>query len=443
MAFAEIQEDMALYKHPISKESFRAPSSADFKQLTEFFIEEIYGKRPEDFSQPAFGCLDQVEYAELYEEAIPRLQTFRQAQKLFFDAKFEEFGLRDVHAPERGRFHWELSALINLMKFRQSRLAVFEEMTTNADDLAGRETAAVEERTRFEAEITRIKELRKKDEPEVEALRELVSDLGLKLSALHKQQLELAERTREMKGGLTKRTEYAASVKVRRVGMKDEVERMRARVVSSPERVQGRIGEMERRVGAEEEMLEGLERRGRLVGMRVAGLGRAEEIVVRTVGEMEGLVGGEERVKGLRRQCEEVRKVLKEREEEVGKSVEYNRHLEREVFSGEGRLERLGDRSCLEMGEEGKLWSDKERTCVQEVEKGRTVERERRVAEKVIQKEIDDILGRFVAEVEVLETAQQAIVTKFGSYQSDLGKACDLINADGKDSLGAFKEMLV
>lgn len=444
MPFSEIQDDMNMnnFDCPISKEEFRAPAPADMKRVTDFFIAEIYGKRPEDFAQPSFGCLDEVEYPELYDDAIPQLNYLRQCQKMFEAAQFDEFGLRDIHAPEKSRFHWELSALINLHKFRQTRLAMIEEIVGNFDEMAERERRNNDERTQFERDISVIEEARAKDEPEVEALREHVAELGLKLSSLHKQQIELTDRTRDAKGLLTKRTEHAAAVKVKRMSEMEDVDRYRMRVVSSPDRVKAEMDEMAENLSSEKLNVSSMERRTRTLRMRTDAISKTGQDIEKAGTAMDVVIVEQERAKTLQKEIDERRSALKENEREIAAIKNSQGHLERVVNSVQQKLARVGDQSTdvnRQTSEEDRALAEKESKFEKEQALLSKEVEEKNSAVKSVQEMILREVTNFSREVSDFAGKQAQVHEKMGAYHADLKNARDIISEDNNKSYGAFK----
>lgn len=447
MPFSEIQDDMNMnnFDCPISKEEFRAPTPADIKRVTDFFISEIYGKRPEDFSQPSFGCMDEVENPELYDDALPQVNYLRQCQKMFEAAQFDEFGIRDLHAPEKNRFHWELSALINLHKFRQTRLAMIEDVVGNFDDMAERERRMNDERTQFEREIQVIEEARAKDEPEVEGLREHVAELGLKLSSLHKQQIKLTDCTRDAKALLTKRTEHAAAVKVKKMSEMEEVDRLRMRVVSSPDRVKAEMDEMAKNLASEKVALSNMERRTRVLRTRSDSVKKASQDVEKPSSTMEALIAEQERAKTLQQEIDQRRASLKENEREEAAIKNAEGHLDRVVTSLQQKLARVGDQSTdvnRQANEEERALAEKESNFESENTLLMRELEEKNVAVKATQETILREVTNISKDVSEFARKQAQMHHKMGAYDADLKNARDIISEDNSKSFAAFKSSL-
>lgn len=445
MPLAEIQEDMQLFSHPISKETIRDPSPKDFKDICDFFVEEIYERRPESFAQPAFGCLEEVEFAELYEESVLNLHGLRQSQEMFHDAKFSNVGLRDVHAPEKTRFHWQLSALINFLKFRSTRLALFEEITANADDLAEKENANIEERTALEQEISKIEEVRAQEEPEVEALEELISNAKVTQQSLHNQQQEINERSRATKQHVLKASENHTALTVKRTALAGEVDRLKSRIVSSPDRLKGSMDDMSNTIATQTESIGDYEKRTRMLKMRVAAQEKCAQDVEKAIAALEGLSLEKDRVKELREADRKATEALKERENEISECETQKKHLERALASVQQRVQRMREQSNAEdaaQSEEDRAWIGKETAAAQkEVECSRLAEQKKEEIMKIQERMLAEVTA-FSEELTNFSKQKDKVREKFAAYRSDLQQARELISADNNESFQRFKTLV-
>lgn len=444
MPLAEIQEDMVSNNCDcvITREAFRSPSPDDVKQIAEFFTHEIYAKRPEDFAQPSFGCLDSVEYPELYDDAIPQFNFLRQCQIMFGDAQCSEFGLRDLHAPDKSRFQWHLSALINVHKFRMTRLAMVEDAVGNFDDLTEKEGNYVEERSQLEREISAIEQARAKDEPELESVRQVVSELGLKLNSLHKQQIELTDRIRDAKANLAKLTEHAAAVKVKRMTEAEEVDRYRTQVVSSPDRVQSEIKSMTETLSAEKENITDIERRTRVLRLRRKAAEKSDQNVEKAIGELEIVLAEQGRVQVLQKDIKERKESLTEGEREIASIESSKVHLERVVSSLQQKVSRIEEQSTdvnRQTSEGDRILAEKENEFErQDADLSRQIDGNLK-AIKNTKEVIATEAAHFRQEVELFSRKQTDLHESFGAYHADIQKSQQLISADLTKSVESFR----
>jgi len=87
------------------------------------------GKTEGDF-QPSKGMLDKAQempFEQLHED-FGDLKFFLALQDLFQTCGYNEFSWRDLYAPTFKRLRLQLSAVINLAKFREEQLKVYAEL---------------------------------------------------------------------------------------------------------------------------------------------------------------------------------------------------------------------------------------------------------------------------------------------------------------------------
>lgn len=438
MPFAEIHEDMNLFNCPVTKEMLKVPTSNDVKGVFDFFLKEISNKRPEDMVQAGFGCIDDVDYPELYEDAIPRLHYLRECQEVFRSAQFDEFGIRDVFAPSKSRFNWQISALINFNKFRQNRLSSFEEMAKNADDLLVRERAVIAEKSELQKEITSIEEIRASEKLEADGIREVVSELTQEINALHKQQRALTDQTREAKSELAEKTEKATAVKVRKMTETEDADRMKSRVVSSPDRVRGELDTMRETLQAEREEVDGMEKRTRFLHRRSEGLKKAQSSVKDVITSTEECLVVKERLDRLEHTIQEGQATKSGHEVEAESIKESRGHLERLIDSVGGKVARIDEQrreiDSNTSESDRKLAEQNRQLEAEEEEVSRMIEEKASIA-RAIQDDIEQSVTDFADKMEKLAEKQELVGERFTAYHGDLTKAAIIVGESSQQSL--------
>lgn len=440
MDYMEIQEDMSQTNISMSKEMMRNPSPDDVRRIFDHFIEDVRGKKPEDMAQPAFGCLEVLDYQELFEGGIPNLHYLREIQKIFRAAQFNEFSIRDIHSPEKSRFHWQLCALLNFAKFRCTRLAIFEQMANNAEELIERERNLIEEKTQLEREIGKIEQARVAEEPERERIRKEVNMALVDMDALHKEQQQLAEKTREVKTDLERKTEKAATLKMRKMTLRQEVEAMRTRIVSSPTRVMGELAEMSTNVEAEKENIGSIEKRTRTLKMRTDGLKKAYHKVDIAKKSIEDSLVQQKRLQAVKSEIQERLTNTAQHQAEV-KSIENSRaHLQRLIESVETKLTRIGEQQNeidSQTSENDRRLNERRENFAIEKEKIDELVDQKVTETAKIEKEIEECVNTFSAEVATVIEKQELVNQKFAKIDSDMRVTLSIITEENER---AYKE---
>lgn len=445
MPLAEIQEDMNVYNCPVTRETLKAPAAPEARAVIDHFIEEVYNKRPEDMAQPGFGCLEVVEYPELYEEAIATLHHLRQCQKMFAAAHFDEFGVRDIFAPSKTRFHWQISSLINFNKFRQTRLSAFEEMAKNADHLVERERVVLSEKSDFQREITAIEEARAAEEPQVAELQQAASELTVEITALHQKQLTLTDHTRDAKSSLSQKNESATALKVRIMSEREDVDAMSARVVSSPDRVKGELHDMRETLKSERDNVAGMEHRTTALVHRGSALNAA-------VSAVNGVQGGAEDSLNAKTKLEELEKCVAKRSKtknelvsEVGSIKQSRAHFERLIESVGTKVARIDEqRHEIDSNSSESDRKLAERSLQLDKEQVQVMKQldERASSARSYQKKIEDSAMDLAEEMETLRVKQDLVATNFNQSHKDISKMTALIQEHNQNFVKRYEDSL-
>jgi Nuf2 family len=92
-------------------------------------LEVCAGKREEDFtpSSTMIATAATKPFPELHQE-FTELQFFTNLRDLMTTAGYASFSWRDLHCPTTKRLRYQLSAIINLAKYREEQLRVYAEL---------------------------------------------------------------------------------------------------------------------------------------------------------------------------------------------------------------------------------------------------------------------------------------------------------------------------
>lgn len=92
----------------------------------------------EEMQTPDLAAIDELEFPELHEESMGTVAFLRALSKLMRASGVMDFSLKDVFKPEASRVQRMLSAIINFAKFREEKVADYDELIDASDSLASR-----------------------------------------------------------------------------------------------------------------------------------------------------------------------------------------------------------------------------------------------------------------------------------------------------------------
>ncbi|CAN8063087.1 unnamed protein product [Agarophyton chilense] len=228
----------------LSKKQYDSVRLKIKNSVIDIFIEGVYAKLAEDTAHPYFRSLECVEYLEQYEHRISSLHYIRECQKLCPAEGFDKFSTRDIHA---------------CMDIPNAELVE----TRTWENPLSLGPFGSDQFQQVSGAQTKYRGKASDEEPEVERILQTVSEFGIEIYELHKQQRVLIDETRKMKEALAAKKKTSALLLSQKPTLKEENERMATRLVSSPDRVKGEIDNMRDSLDTGNEHIASLERKRR------------------------------------------------------------------------------------------------------------------------------------------------------------------------------------
>ena len=129
------------------------------------------GITPADLIQPAgFQAMQCLSNPTLYEEAVSEIAFLRATMKLMRTCGVMDFGLKDFQYPTSRRLKKQLSAVINLIKFREDRLQMYQELYEQRAQIMMDFKEATEENEMARQAIEQEKEICVDQQAEIEQI---------------------------------------------------------------------------------------------------------------------------------------------------------------------------------------------------------------------------------------------------------------------------------
>jgi kinetochore protein Nuf2 len=96
--------------------------------MYEMLVEVCTSLSREDISQPAFSGLQNIQYPDLHEMSIPKINLLRACSKMMDMCEIKGFTMKDFISPTAKRLRQHLSGVINFAKFREERLLLLADL---------------------------------------------------------------------------------------------------------------------------------------------------------------------------------------------------------------------------------------------------------------------------------------------------------------------------
>ncbi|GAA6002338.1 uncharacterized protein JCM10292_006609 [Rhodotorula paludigena] len=229
----------------IAHDDLARPTPARTQAIYEWWMERLLGLRAEDVRRAADAQLDQLDYADIYRDAM-YIGVFQIAfQQLTQPSGLGDFTLRDLTHPTSKRIVQVLSAIVNFYFFQEEQGdRVFRPLEDEFEKLVQEEGVLIEENEQLREKIAAEREARarnaeimKQDEPNERARVEA-------LQQKREQSLETIKAREALRADIQalrqRRHEVGQDVSRLELGISE----LRSQIVSSPDKLRSRIDEM-------------------------------------------------------------------------------------------------------------------------------------------------------------------------------------------------------
>lgn len=248
MNMKEILEDMVLFDNPLSEADLKSPKPEFVHDVFSFFLKEIFADGLPSRLNPVPECLEVMEYPSIHEESPAIFHFMRAVFEMLWLAQYSDFNMHDLIAPTGSRFRWQLSAMLNLAKFKQSRLHIYDALASGEDDCVAQRDGLLAKIEKQDADIANIEGQREVEAPQVEEFKRLIPELVAQFEDFRKQKLDLTEKTTEQKAEFASLSEKLTNLKEQVANIKKDITEKQSKVVTSPDRALAQISSMEEKV---------------------------------------------------------------------------------------------------------------------------------------------------------------------------------------------------
>ena len=117
----------------IREQELLRPTYEVLRPIYENLVMLLVGLTREEIHQPMVMAMDGMDYPEMHEDSIATMQFNKALMALLKGSGVLDFTLKDLHKPEYMRTRRNLSAIINFAKFREEKLAFFNELQEQSE----------------------------------------------------------------------------------------------------------------------------------------------------------------------------------------------------------------------------------------------------------------------------------------------------------------------
>ncbi len=339
---ADILQCMEDLHIPLGEAELSKPSPQTVQRIFEAFADIFMGLGPDQLGQqPSFAVVEELEHPDLHLDAISLLSFHRVLTRLMVHVGINDFSLRDMIRPEAPRLRLILSAVINFAKFREEQLSVFEDFSRRADEAATSRARLAKRRDEIAIKVAKIRARYESQEGALRTVKEETTQLIQKLRDLKKEQTALSARLDEAKEAKAEISSKSNQTQFLLASIKQECNKLKSRIVHSPEKLLQIIEEMATNIAAEKAALTALERKSRDLQMKVEALAHLEGELERTLKGMELLNGDFKKRDELTLKVRQEREAIERQQILVKDLTIKEAQLARQITSASDKLARL------------------------------------------------------------------------------------------------------
>ncbi len=294
---------------------------------------------------------EMVEYPELHEDHMIDVLFFRELSRCMRIVGIYDFSWKDLQNPTAKRFRCQMSAILNMAKFREEQLRKYYELMEPRNELVN---ALQEVHNEHELLMQQLLHTQKESSVKMEEIDAVVrecQELESEIAKSNKLQASKREEAAALKREVNDLKDQLASVNWALQEAQAEEEQLRGQVVSSPDR-------RKRELAEKEEELEKEKEEGRRLEAELERHDAEKERLQQHVKALEGLVALQKQLledalkhDKIITEMEEAKKKVASYEEQIQEVNEKAEDAERNLLRTEERLNQARKQAKMQMDE--------------------------------------------------------------------------------------------
>ncbi|XP_051146867.1 kinetochore protein NUF2 homolog [Andrographis paniculata] len=198
----------------------------------------------EDEEQMEFGALEQLENPDYHVHSVQVMNLYNKIQKLVAAVDCPQaFTPKDLINPEPERTQLFLSAILNFLLHRHTKLNMLKPFNDDLERLEERRQAAEARMSQLNAEIAECEEMREKELPLVQEVTSQIKELRQTVTDLNKHQMTLKTEIKQLKEKSKEMDDKISEAEFALVQSVQENANLRSKIVQSPDKLQRALEE--------------------------------------------------------------------------------------------------------------------------------------------------------------------------------------------------------
>ena len=286
----------------------KQPAPQQFRSIVECFLSALAGLRREGLSQPAFHGIHLLGSPELHEESLMELTSLKAALALIRHAHVDDVSIGDLTAPTAKRVRLILSALINLVRWREDKMEGYSQLTQPYEQLIQQRQTTDDEVARLSTEVEATRPLYEADREEAAALQVAVKQLADEITEYSKTHTQLERQVRERKQHIKQLAEHSSQLRQSIAQLTADNATLKQSIVRSPERLKRSLADLTTQLQSSKVTLDTQQQLRTERTTTLLSLNRTYEQVRERTGELTELKQWNERIELLTTQARDYEK---------------------------------------------------------------------------------------------------------------------------------------
>ena len=230
----------------------------------------------DEMAQPAFLGLAALNYPEMHEESVAFVNTYRACAKMMEICGIGNFTIRDFTTPNAKKLQKQLSGIINFVKFREDRLALWQDLNASRDALVDRLQKAKDKNESSNNRLSLLREQTSEESKIISKLESECKEIEQQISRLNSQQADVREESAELK---VRNNDLKESIAARSLQLEECIntrKKLTGQIVSSPEKFRKQITDVAQSLQTEQKDAKTAEKRVRELSVWIGNVEEAQ-----------------------------------------------------------------------------------------------------------------------------------------------------------------------
>ncbi|XP_028408083.1 probable kinetochore protein nuf2 isoform X2 [Dendronephthya gigantea] len=239
-----------LFNVSISEEDLRKPTPQFVRKLFLDLVTESMQISTEQMVQPHFKFLSAFQNPDISQEGASFLYFTILLQRFMHAALEKDFSINDLTNPKPKRIMRCISAIINFEKFKDSQANYFDTVVEEKEILHNQRSELLRRNQELKEKIAKIRAARCEEEEKIQQNLAVADNLERAVNELNRQQASDFKQTQQLKTEIAEQTSKEAELKVIIAKNREECEKLKAQIVTSPEKFRGELSRMNAAINA-------------------------------------------------------------------------------------------------------------------------------------------------------------------------------------------------